>query len=191
MKCLTNRVTQTESFSEKGLTFISGEESALHLTDVQDNIEVMSAPFTKRKECLSGAPDISSTTKKVCPKQVLFGDDEEDEDGSKTLDIDSVMKTMNLLLWSMLRTCTHCTKKFSLLLRSVLQNGNKPQMYMQTRPEINKIILGSLEWYLTVPTQNMFLGMSIKVVVPDLETEYMAHFFVELETVHSIPISLF
>lgn len=55
------------------LTFTSGEESALHLTDGQDNNEVLSTPFTKREE---DAPDISSSTMKVCSKQVMFGEDE-------------------------------------------------------------------------------------------------------------------
>ncbi|WZZ51496.1 hypothetical protein YC2023_051603 [Brassica napus] len=46
---------------------------ALHLTDGQNNNEVMSTPFTMHKE---GAPDISSLIKKVSLKQVLFGEDE-------------------------------------------------------------------------------------------------------------------
>lgn len=48
-------------------------QSALHLTDGQDNNEVLSTPFTKREE---DAPDISSSTMKVCSKQVMFGEDE-------------------------------------------------------------------------------------------------------------------
>ena len=47
--------------------------SALLLTDGRDNNKVMSTPFTKHNE---GAPDISSSTKKVCSKQVMFGEDE-------------------------------------------------------------------------------------------------------------------
>ncbi|KAF8109081.1 hypothetical protein N665_0103s0036 [Sinapis alba] len=58
MKCLNNEVTQTR-FS-----------SASHLTDGQDNNEVMSTPFTKRKDNFGGAPDISSSTKKVCSKDI-------------------------------------------------------------------------------------------------------------------------
>ncbi|KAL0855971.1 hypothetical protein Bca101_061124 [Brassica carinata] len=41
------------------------KEFALHLTDGQDNDKEMSMPFTKRKDCLSGASDISSSTKKI------------------------------------------------------------------------------------------------------------------------------
>ncbi|KAF3563477.1 hypothetical protein DY000_02016351 [Brassica cretica] len=48
-------------------------KSALHLTDGQDNNELLSTPFTKREE---DAPDISSSTMKVCSKQVMFGEDE-------------------------------------------------------------------------------------------------------------------
>ncbi|KAG2305231.1 hypothetical protein Bca52824_033882 [Brassica carinata] len=38
--------------------------------------------------------------------------------------------------------------------------------------------LGSLAWHFTVPTQNVFLGRSIKAVVPDMQ--YIAHFFAKL-----------
>uniref|UniRef100_A0A0D3BAR2 Cyclin N-terminal domain-containing protein n=1 Tax=Brassica oleracea var. oleracea TaxID=109376 RepID=A0A0D3BAR2_BRAOL len=45
---------------------------------------------------------------------------------------------------------------------------------------MEKTILGNLEWYLTVPTQFMFLARFIKYAGPDRVMENMVHFFAEL-----------
>ncbi|ESW34046.1 hypothetical protein PHAVU_001G119700 [Phaseolus vulgaris] len=45
---------------------------------------------------------------------------------------------------------------------------------------MEKIILGKLEWTLTVPTTFVFLVRFIKASVPDLELEIMSHFLSEL-----------
>ncbi|KAJ0244153.1 Cyclin-B1-3 [Hirschfeldia incana] len=45
---------------------------------------------------------------------------------------------------------------------------------------MEKTILGNLEWYLTVPTQYVFLARFIKAAVPDPEMESMVHFLAEL-----------
>ncbi|KAF3568270.1 hypothetical protein DY000_02012576 [Brassica cretica] len=45
---------------------------------------------------------------------------------------------------------------------------------------MEKTILGSLEWYLTVPTQYVFLARFIKATNPDPEMEHMVHFLAEL-----------
>ncbi|KAF8046477.1 hypothetical protein N665_3662s0004 [Sinapis alba] len=49
---------------------------------------------------------------------------------------------------------------------------------------MEKTILGSLEWYLTVPTQYVFLARFIKAAVPDPEMENMVHFLAELGLMH-------
>ncbi|ESQ48893.1 hypothetical protein EUTSA_v10020791mg [Eutrema salsugineum] len=49
---------------------------------------------------------------------------------------------------------------------------------------MEKTILGSLEWYLTVPTQYVFLVRFIKAAVSDPETENMVHFLAELGMMH-------
>ncbi|CAH2080057.1 unnamed protein product [Thlaspi arvense] len=49
---------------------------------------------------------------------------------------------------------------------------------------MEKTILGNLEWYLTVPTQYVFLVRFIKAAVPDTETENMVHFLAELGMMH-------
>ncbi|OIV92541.1 hypothetical protein TanjilG_02304 [Lupinus angustifolius] len=49
---------------------------------------------------------------------------------------------------------------------------------------MEKIILGKLEWTLTVPTPFVFLTRFIKASVPDQELENMAHFFSELGMMH-------
>ncbi|CAN8259735.1 unnamed protein product [Cochlearia groenlandica] len=49
---------------------------------------------------------------------------------------------------------------------------------------MEKTILGCLEWYLTVPTQYVFLVRFIKASNPDTETENMVHFLAELGMMH-------
>ncbi|KAG2318008.1 hypothetical protein Bca52824_021130 [Brassica carinata] len=49
---------------------------------------------------------------------------------------------------------------------------------------MEKTILGSLEWYLTVPTQYVFLARFIKAAVTDPEMESMVHFLAELGLMH-------
>ncbi|CAL0332824.1 unnamed protein product [Lupinus luteus] len=49
---------------------------------------------------------------------------------------------------------------------------------------MEKIILGKLEWTLTVPTPYVFLVRFIKASVPDQELENMAHFLSELGMMH-------
>ncbi|XP_018462120.1 cyclin-B1-3 [Raphanus sativus] len=49
---------------------------------------------------------------------------------------------------------------------------------------MEKTILGCLEWYLTVPTQYVFLARFIKAAVPDPEMESMVHFLAELGLMH-------
>ncbi|CAH2054043.1 unnamed protein product [Thlaspi arvense] len=49
---------------------------------------------------------------------------------------------------------------------------------------MEKTILGNLEWYLTVPTQYVFLVRFIKAASPDTETENMVHFLAELGMMH-------
>ncbi|TKY62848.1 G2/mitotic-specific cyclin S13-6 [Spatholobus suberectus] len=49
---------------------------------------------------------------------------------------------------------------------------------------MEKIILGKLEWTLTVPTTFVFLVRFIKASVPDQELENMAHFLSELGMMH-------
>ncbi|VVA92784.1 unnamed protein product [Arabis nemorensis] len=49
---------------------------------------------------------------------------------------------------------------------------------------MEKTILASLEWYLTVPTQDVFLVRFIKAAVPDPEMENMVHFLAELGLMH-------
>ncbi|CAH8384475.1 unnamed protein product [Eruca vesicaria subsp. sativa] len=49
---------------------------------------------------------------------------------------------------------------------------------------MEKTILGNLEWYLTVPTQYVFLVRFIKASVPDPEMENMVHFLAELGMMH-------
>ncbi|WZY73928.1 hypothetical protein YC2023_006168 [Brassica napus] len=49
---------------------------------------------------------------------------------------------------------------------------------------MEKTILGNLEWYLTVPTQYVFLARFIKAAVPDPEMESMVHFLAELGLMH-------
>ncbi|XP_027351983.1 G2/mitotic-specific cyclin S13-7-like [Abrus precatorius] len=49
---------------------------------------------------------------------------------------------------------------------------------------MEKIILGNLEWILTVPTPFVFLVRFIKASVPDQELENMAHFLSELGMMH-------
>lgn len=49
---------------------------------------------------------------------------------------------------------------------------------------MEKNILGSLEWYLTVPTQYVFLARFIKATNPDPEMENMVHFLAELGLMH-------
>ncbi|XP_013719064.1 cyclin-B1-3-like [Brassica napus] len=49
---------------------------------------------------------------------------------------------------------------------------------------MEKTILGNLEWYLTVPTQYVFLARFIKAAVPDPEMENMVHFLAELGLMH-------
>ncbi|KAE9599744.1 hypothetical protein Lal_00045794 [Lupinus albus] len=56
-----------------------------------------------------------------------------------------------------------------------------------TREQIlvmEKIILGKLEWTLTVPTPYVFLVRFIKASVPDQELENMSHFLSELGMMH-------
>ncbi|XP_022553810.1 cyclin-B1-2 isoform X4 [Brassica napus] len=49
---------------------------------------------------------------------------------------------------------------------------------------MEKTILGNLEWYLTVPTQYVFLVRFIKASVSDPEMENMVHFLAELGMMH-------
>ncbi|XP_048608309.1 cyclin-B1-3 isoform X1 [Brassica napus] len=49
---------------------------------------------------------------------------------------------------------------------------------------MEKTILGNLEWYLTVPTQYVFLARFVKAAVPDPEMESMVHFLAELGLMH-------
>ncbi|MED6160887.1 G2/mitotic-specific cyclin S13-6 [Stylosanthes scabra] len=49
---------------------------------------------------------------------------------------------------------------------------------------MEKLILGKLEWTLTVPTPFVFLVRFIKASVPDQELENMAHFLSELGMMH-------
>ncbi|KFK38523.1 hypothetical protein AALP_AA3G124800 [Arabis alpina] len=49
---------------------------------------------------------------------------------------------------------------------------------------MEKTILGSLEWYLTVPTQYVFLVRFIKASIPDPEMENMVNFLAELGLMH-------
>ncbi|CAA7026761.1 unnamed protein product [Microthlaspi erraticum] len=49
---------------------------------------------------------------------------------------------------------------------------------------MEKTILGNLEWYLTVPTQYVFLVRFIKASISDLEMENMVHFLAELGMMH-------
>ncbi|CAJ1916091.1 unnamed protein product [Sphenostylis stenocarpa] len=49
---------------------------------------------------------------------------------------------------------------------------------------MEKIILGKLEWTLTVPTPYVFLVRFIKASVPDQELEIMTHFLSELGLMH-------
>ncbi|KAJ4911684.1 Cyclin-B1-2 [Raphanus sativus] len=49
---------------------------------------------------------------------------------------------------------------------------------------MEKTILGNLEWYLTVPTQYVFLVRFIKAAVSDTEMENMVHFLAELGMMH-------
>ncbi|CAH8343981.1 unnamed protein product [Eruca vesicaria subsp. sativa] len=49
---------------------------------------------------------------------------------------------------------------------------------------MEKTILGSLEWYLTVPTQYVFLVRFIKASMSDPEMESMVHFLAELGMMH-------
>nr|AAC61889.1 cyclin [Lupinus luteus]AAD31790.1 mitotic cyclin B1-3 [Lupinus luteus] len=49
---------------------------------------------------------------------------------------------------------------------------------------MEKIILGKLEWTLTVPTPYVFLVRFIKASVPDQELENMSHFLSELGMMH-------
>lgn len=56
---------------------------------------------------------------------------------------------------------------------------------------MEKTILGSLEWYLTVPTQYVFLARFIKATNPDPEMENMVHFLAELGLMHYDTLKLF
>ncbi|CAG7878914.1 unnamed protein product [Brassica rapa] len=49
---------------------------------------------------------------------------------------------------------------------------------------MEKTILGNLEWYLTVPTQYVFLVRFIKASMSDPEMENMVHFLAELGMMH-------
>ncbi|KAL0672296.1 hypothetical protein Bca4012_000276 [Brassica carinata] len=49
---------------------------------------------------------------------------------------------------------------------------------------MEKTILGNLEWYLTVPTQYVFLVRFIKASMSDPEMENMVHFLAELGLMH-------
>ncbi|AED90976.1 unnamed protein product [Arabidopsis thaliana] len=49
---------------------------------------------------------------------------------------------------------------------------------------MEKAILGNLEWYLTVPTQYVFLVRFIKASMSDPEMENMVHFLAELGMMH-------
>ncbi|KAE9590479.1 hypothetical protein Lal_00023434 [Lupinus albus] len=49
---------------------------------------------------------------------------------------------------------------------------------------MEKIILGKLEWTLTVPTPFVFLSRFIKASIPDQELENMVHFLSELGMMH-------
>ncbi|XP_010423383.1 PREDICTED: cyclin-B1-2-like [Camelina sativa] len=49
---------------------------------------------------------------------------------------------------------------------------------------MEKTILGNLEWYLTVPTQYVFLVRFIKASMTDPEMENMVHFLAELGMMH-------
>ncbi|KAH0857426.1 LOW QUALITY PROTEIN: hypothetical protein HID58_085687, partial [Brassica napus] len=55
---------------------------------------------------------------------------------------------------------------------------------------MEKTILGSLEWYLTVPTQYVFLARFIKATNPDPEMENMVHFLAELGLMHYDTLNL-
>ncbi|KAL1204684.1 Cyclin-B1-3 [Cardamine amara subsp. amara] len=49
---------------------------------------------------------------------------------------------------------------------------------------MEKTILGNLEWYLTVPTQYVFLVRFIKASISDTKMENMVHFLAELGLMH-------
>lgn len=49
---------------------------------------------------------------------------------------------------------------------------------------MEKTILGSLEWYLTVPTQYVFLVRFVKAAISDPEVENMVHYLAELGLMH-------
>uniref|UniRef100_A0A1J3IBP5 Cyclin-B1-3 n=1 Tax=Noccaea caerulescens TaxID=107243 RepID=A0A1J3IBP5_NOCCA len=49
---------------------------------------------------------------------------------------------------------------------------------------MEKTILGSLEWYLTVPTQYVFLVRFTKAAISDPEVENMVHYLAELGLMH-------
>ncbi|CDY11026.1 BnaA03g46850D [Brassica napus] len=136
-------------------------------------------------------------------------------------------KTMTLVLWSMLRTCTLSTKRLRASLRCICRHilrstkdeidssrlayrqrvtASRPSKYEEIwPPQVNdllyitdnsyqskqillmeKTIMGSLEWYLTVPTQYVFLARSIKAANPDPEMENKVHFLAELGLMHTL-----
>jgi hypothetical protein len=49
---------------------------------------------------------------------------------------------------------------------------------------MEKIILGKLEWTLTVPTPYVLLARFIKASIPDQELESMVYFLAELGVMH-------
>ncbi|KAJ4910188.1 Cyclin-like protein [Raphanus sativus] len=56
---------------------------------------------------------------------------------------------------------------------------------------MEKTILGNLEWYLSVPTQYVFLARFIKAANPDPEMENMVHFLAELGLMNYDTLKLF
>ncbi|KAG2277367.1 hypothetical protein Bca52824_059922 [Brassica carinata] len=103
---------------------------------------------------------------------------------ARTLDIDSADKDNDLGAVEYVEDMYAFYKEVELLGVSALLIASK---YEEIWPPQNKqilvmekTILGSLEWYLTVPTQYVFLARFIKATNPDPEMENMVHFLADL-----------
>ncbi|CAF1722430.1 unnamed protein product [Brassica oleracea var. botrytis] len=121
-------------------------------------------------------------------------DQRHDAAASRTLDIDSADKDNDLGAVEYVEDMYAFYKEVELLGVSALLIASK---YEEIWPPQNKqilvmekTILGSLEWYLTVPTQYVFLARFIKATNPDPEMENMVHFLAELGLMHYDTLNL-
>ncbi|CAN7110750.1 unnamed protein product [Brassica rapa subsp. narinosa] len=109
---------------------------------------------------------------------------------SRTLDIDSTDKDNDLGAVEYVEDMYAFYKEVELLGVSALLIASKYEEIWPPQSKqilvMEKTIMGSLEWYLTVPTQYVFLARSIKAANPDPEMENKVHFLAELGLMHTL-----